>query len=103
MLKLDIANLTPKLIKKIKEIDCVKSVAQEGETHLKVHATGDTPFDDILKVLQANNTKINSIEHVQPTLEDVFLQITGRDMRDKADNKMRTPRHGPNAMKKRIR
>ncbi|MEJ2243308.1 MAG: ABC transporter ATP-binding protein [Candidatus Bathyarchaeota archaeon] len=103
VLKLDVANVTPKLLKKIKEIDCVKSVAQEGETHLKVHATGDTPFDDILKVLQANNTKINSIEHVQPTLEDVFLQITGRDMRDKADNKMRTPRHGPNTMKKRIR
>jgi ABC-2 type transport system ATP-binding protein len=103
VLKLDVANVTPKLLKKIKEIDCVKSVAQEGETHLKVHATGDTPLDDILKVLQANNTKINSIEHVQPTLEDVFLQITGRDMRDKADNKMRTPRHGPNTMKKRIR
>jgi ABC-2 type transport system ATP-binding protein len=103
VLKLDVANVTPKLLKKIEEIDCVKSVAQEGETHLKVHATGDTPFDDILKVLQANNTKINSIEHVQPTLEDVFLQITGCDMRDKADNKMRTPRHGPNTMKKRIR
>jgi len=103
VLKLDVANLTPKLITKIKKIDCVKSTSQEGETHLKVHATGDSAFDDIIKVLQSNNAKINSIENVQPTLEDVFLQITGRDMRDKADNKMRTPSHGPNAVKKRIR
>ncbi|WGM88795.1 MAG: ATP-binding cassette domain-containing protein [Candidatus Bathyarchaeum tardum] len=103
VLKLDVANLTPKLVTKIKAVQCVKSVSQDTETHLKVHATGDTAFDDILGVLQLNNAKINSIENVQPTLEDVFLQITGRDMRDKADNKMPSPRQGPNRVQNRIR
>jgi ABC-2 type transport system ATP-binding protein len=103
VLKVDIANLTPKLLTKIESMKCVKSVSQENATHVKVHATGDKAFDTIIDALRAENAKINSVEHVQPTLEDVFLQITGRDMRDKADNKIPAPQHGPFRAQQRIR
>jgi hypothetical protein len=60
-------------------------------------------LDTIIDTVRAAKGKINSVENLQPTLEDVFLQITGRDMRDKADNKIVVshPRHA--MPKRRIR
>jgi ABC-2 type transport system ATP-binding protein len=103
VLKLEIPNLTRKLVATIQALDCVKSVSQENASHLKIHATGDEAFDTIIDALRADKAKINSVENLQPTLEDVFLQITGRKMRDRADNKIQTRNHGPPLPKRRIR
>ncbi len=84
-------------------LNCVKSVSQENASHLKIHATGENAFDAIIDVVRAENAKINSIENLQPTLEDVFLQITGREVRDSADNKIPVREHGPFRPKQRIR
>ncbi len=106
VLKLEIPNLTKKMVTKMKSLDCVKSVAQENASHIKIHATGDKAFDTIIDAVRAENAKINSIEKLQPTLEDVFLHITGREVRDKADNKIAI-KHGPGSsgfrQKRRIR
>ena len=103
VMKMEIPNLTKKLVTSLQALDCVKSVSQENASHLKIHATGDEAFDTIIDTVRAAKGKINSVENLQPTLEDVFLQITGRDMRDKADNKIVVshPRHA--MPKRRIR
>jgi len=103
VLKLEIPNLTKKLVTKIQSLDCVKSVSQENAVHLKIHATGDEAFDIIIDTVRAEKAKLNSVENLQPTLEDVFLQITGRDMRDKADQKIQMPNHGRFRTQRRIR
>ena len=103
VLKLEIPNITKKMITKMQSLDCVKSVSQENASHLKIHATGDEAFDCIIDALRAEKAKINSVENLQPTLEDVFLQITGRAMRDKADQKIQMPNHGPFRAQRRIR
>jgi ABC-2 type transport system ATP-binding protein len=103
VLKLEIPNLTKKLVTKIQSLDCVKSVSQENAAHLKIHATGDEAFDIIIDTVRAEKAKLNSVENLQPTLEDVFLQITGRDMRDKADQKIQMPNHGRFRTQRRIR
>ena len=103
VLKLSVPNLTKNLITKLQTLDCVKSVSQENASHIKIHAVGDEAFDTIVDTLRADKAKITSIENLQPTLEDVFLQITGRDMRDRADNKIQMPRHGPRKVQRRIR
>ena len=41
VLKLEIPNLTKKMVTKMESLDCVKSVAQENASHIKIHATGD--------------------------------------------------------------
>ena len=105
-MKLEIQNLTNKLLTSIQSVKCVNSVSQENNSHLKVHATGDDAFDLIIDAIRAEKAKINSIEKLQPTLEDVFLQITGREVRDKADNKIAMkhgPGHGRFGQKKRVR
>ena len=103
VLKLEIPNLSKKLFAKMESLDFVKSVAQENASHLKIHAIGDKAFDNIIDAVRAEKATINSVENLQPTLEDVFLHITGREMRDKADNKIQMPRHGPNRLQPRIR
>jgi len=106
ILKLEIPNLTNKLLTKIQSMKCVSSVSRENNSHLKVHATGDDAFDLIIDAVRAEKAKINSIEKLQPTLEDVFLHITGREVRDKADNKIAI-KHGPGSrgfrQKRRVR
>jgi ABC-2 type transport system ATP-binding protein len=103
VLKLEIPNLSKNMVTKMESLDFVKSVSQENTSHLKIHATGDNVFDNIIDAVRAEKGTINSVENLQPTLEDVFLHITGREMRDKADNKIQTPRHGPNRLQRRIR
>jgi len=94
ILKLEIPNVTKKMVGVLEELKCVKSVVQENASHIKIHATGDETFDKIIDAIRAENAKINSIENLQPTLEDVFLHITGREVRDKADKKIALS-HGP--------
>ena len=103
ILKADVSNLTPKMVDKLKALDFIKSTTQDNATRIKIHATGEQAFDKIIDVLRAEKAKINSIENLQPSLEDVFLFITGREMRDKADQKIKMPRHGPNMPQRRIR
>ena len=100
VLKLETPNITKKSISKLEAMKNVTSVSQENDSHLKIHATGDNAFDTIVDTLRADKVKITSIERLQPTLEDVFLHITGRAMRDKADNKIKMPNHRFNAQKR---
>lgn len=59
-----------------------------------VHAVGEDAFDLIIDSVRANNGKIASVSSREPTLEDVFLQITGHEVRDSANEKIRVTRGG---------
>jgi ABC-2 type transport system ATP-binding protein len=95
ILELDIANLTANIVSLIQSLKCVSSVSQDSSTSIKVHANGDEAFDTIIDTVRAEKGKINSVKNLQPTLEDVFLHITGHEVRDRADRKipMRRRRH----------
>ncbi len=88
IIKLNIPNLSLGLIEKLRVLDCADNIAQEGETELKILAHGQEAFDNIIDAIRRNGGKISSMEHVQPTLEDVFLHITGHQVRDSADQKI---------------
>ena len=88
IIKLEITNLNSELVETIKALDCADSVTQEDATHLKILVHGNEAFDSIIDAIRAKNGKINSMENLQPTLEDVFLHITGHQVRDSADQKM---------------
>jgi ABC-2 type transport system ATP-binding protein len=86
--ELNISNLNVKLLSLIKSVRSVKSVVREGETRVKVRAEGDGTFDDIVDVIRANNGKIVSINSLEPTLEDVFLHLTGHEVREQVSDKV---------------
>jgi len=95
VMELEISNLTTNMISSIKSKECVTSISQNDSTHIRVHAGGDGAFDTIIDAVRAEDGKISSVKNLEPTLEDVFLHITGHEVRDNADQKipMRTHRH----------
>jgi ABC-2 type transport system ATP-binding protein len=93
ILKVEIADLRPELVTTIRALNCVESVSQDNSTHLKVHAHGEGAFDSIIDAIRAQKGKIDSIENLQPTLEDVFLHITGHEVRDSVDHKIPVSAH----------
>lgn len=88
IIKLEVANLNPELIKTVRSLNCVNSLTQDDSTHLKVLVRGEGAFDSVIDAIRERNGKITTIENLQPTLEDVFLHITGRQVRDSVDQKI---------------
>jgi ABC-2 type transport system ATP-binding protein len=93
ILTLQIANLTPDLLETVRALKCVETVAQENSSHIKVHAHGEGAFDSIIDAVRGKKGNIVSMQNIQPTLEDVFLHITGRQVRDTANQKIPLARH----------
>ena len=100
IIKLEISNLNGNMVAKIKALPCVDAVTQEGETKLRVIVHGESAFDDILDAVRSVKGKIVSMENVQPTLEDVFLHMTGHNVRDSVEAKVSVPM-GPHGLVRR--
>ena len=100
-----ITNLTPKLIGKINSLDVVAAVAQQDDHNLKISANGTDALNQIIDVIRLEGGNIASITNSNDsTLEDVFLAVTGKTIRDQANEKAAPThhRHGQ-APKARIR
>jgi len=97
IVKLEIANLTPGMLTDIKALKCADAVTQENSRQLHLIVHGEEAFDNIIDAVRKRNGKITSMENLQPSLEDVFLHITGHEVRDSADQKIKQekgPRFG---------
>ena len=84
----EITNLTPKLIEKINSLDVVDAVAQQDVHKLKISANGTDALNQIIDIIRHEDGDIASItKSNEPTLEDVFLAVTGKEIRDQATEK----------------
>jgi len=88
IINLEIANLTPDILSAIKALDCIDSVTQETAAQLRIIVHGEDAFDTIVDLVRKRGGKITSMSNLQPTLEDVFLHITGHDVRDSVAEKV---------------
>jgi len=104
VLNVDIANLTERLITELKNLTCVKSLTQEETYRLRLQANGEGAINRIIDTIRANGGQIRSISTVEPTLEDVFLNLTGHEIRDEATEKIPSARarrfHQPQATRR---
>ena len=74
------------LIAKIKEIEFVKEIST-NQNGITVFSSKGTEVIPLIFQLSSNmEIKINSISLTQPTLDDVFISYTGRELRDDTDN-----------------
>ncbi len=94
VLEFVIPNLDSTILSTLKSLSCVTGVSQEDPTHIVLQAIGADAFDTIIDSIRAQNGKITSVSSREPTLEDVFLQITGHEVRDSANQKIAMPRRG---------
>ena len=49
---------------------------------ITIRGTGDELVADVIQCLAANDIRVTEFRTVMPTLEDVFLKLTGHAIRD---------------------
>jgi ABC-2 type transport system ATP-binding protein len=103
VIELVIPNLDSSMLATIKGLDSVTGMSQEDATHLMLHAKGDDAFDTIIDSVRRSGGKIASASNREPTLEDVFLQITGHEVRDAANQKIPSAQRGFMQPRSRVR
>ena len=82
-IKLKFENPVLSNIDKIKSIDYVKDVSEISENQLLVTSSGNgDSHKDIIKKVMELNFGLLSFDIASPNLEMVFLNITGRELRD---------------------
>jgi len=82
LFEFEIPNLDSGIVSSVKALTSVSSVVQDDPTRLKVSSVGKDSFDTLIDVLRKNGAQIRTVKNLEPTLEDVFLHITGHEVRD---------------------
>lgn len=78
-----IGSIEKEKIENIPHIDSYSFFFQDGVSTLKVIASRiETILSDILNIVNNNENKILSVTNLQPTLEDVFIYLTGTSLKE---------------------
>ncbi len=80
LIKLD--KSSPAFVEKLKELAVFKSVTSHEKTVTVVIPKEVHPFNQIFQIADETEAIIVTIDRQTPTLEDVFLHLTGRALRD---------------------
>lgn len=78
----EINNLEQKYIEEIRKIENVEDVAYDTNILLITYKKGKNNLIDLMEYLKQENIKYNKIYSERPTLNDVFLELTGKELRD---------------------
>ena len=106
LFEFEIPNLDTSIMSSVESLKSVSSVVRDDATHIKVSSVGKDSFDILVDALRKNGAQIRTVKNLEPTLEDVFLNITGHEVRDGASKAPApTRRDGPRGWRpsKRVR
>ena len=78
----EVNDLEDKYINKILEFKNVDVVTYSGNTLLITYKKGKNNISDMVEFLKNNKINYNKIFSERPTLNDVFLELTGKELRD---------------------
>ena len=67
---------------KIKEFKTVEEVSLNKNTLLVTYKKGNNNLKKLIDFLEENKITYNKIFSERPTLNDVFLELTGKELRD---------------------
>lgn len=96
LFEFEIPNLDTSILSSVESLKSVSSVVRDDATHIKVSSVGNDSFDTLVDALRKNGAQIRTVKNLEPTLEDVFLHITGHEVRDNASKTPEpTRRDGP--------
>ena len=74
--------LNPKIMEEISKLKNVDDVIYSERTLLITFKKGKNNLVDIIEYLKDNKVNYNKIFSERPTLNDVFLELTGKELRD---------------------
>lgn len=81
-ISIEVNDLEDKYIEKIKELKNVDEVKYNGNILLITYKKGKNNLVEIMEYLKRDRVKYNKIFSERPTLNDVFLELTGKELRD---------------------
>ncbi|MBP1969083.1 ABC-2 type transport system ATP-binding protein [Virgibacillus natechei] len=83
--QLEVEEGSEELAEQLQKINGVKQVIRNGDRFSIISRTGSGNLDRVLTVAKSTGG-VKSINVEKPTLEDVFLTLTGKTLRDREDN-----------------
>ena len=78
----EVNNLATEILKEIKEFENVDDVTYNNNILLITYKKGKNNLVDIIDYLKKESINYNTIYSQRPTLNDVFLELTGKELRD---------------------
>lgn len=78
----EVMQLDNKYIEKIKQFENVEKVEYSNETLLITYKKGKNNLVELIDYLKEESIKYSKIFSERPTLNDVFLELTGKELRD---------------------
>lgn len=81
-ISIEVNDLEAKYIDKITELKNVDEVKYNGNILLITYKKGKNNLVEIMEYLKKDRIKYNKVFSERPTLNDVFLELTGKELRD---------------------
>lgn len=81
-ISIEVDNFNTQYISKIKELKNVDEVIYNGNILIVTYKKGKNNLVEIMEYLKKEKLKYSKIYSERPTLNDVFLELTGKDLRD---------------------
>lgn len=78
----EVNDLDAKYIEEIKKLENVDEVTYNGNILLVTYKKGKNNLVELIDYMKEENIKYNKIYSERPTLNDVFLELTGKGLRD---------------------
>ncbi len=78
----EVNKLDNKYLEKLREIKEVDEVTYDGNLLLITYNKGKNNLVELIEYLKRENINYNKIYSERPTLNDVFLELTGKELRD---------------------
>lgn len=74
--------LSDSQIEQIKQLDAVKEIIRNSDTITITTREGTSALEKVINYISKNNISYGKIYTQAPTLNDVFLELTGKELRD---------------------
>lgn len=81
-INVEIINLPNEILEKIKKLDNIDNVTYFNNNLVISYKSGKNNLVDLINFLNKQNVKYSKIFSERPTLNDVFLELTGKELRD---------------------
>ena len=78
----EVNNLEEKYIEEFKQIENVDEVTYNNNILLITYKKGKNNLVELIEILKKESINYNKIYSERPTLNDVFLELTGKELRD---------------------
>lgn len=78
----EVKNISEEILKEIKEFKTVLDLNYQGNTLVIVYKKGKDNLGELIDYLHEKKVAYSKIFSERPTLNDVFLKLTGKDLRD---------------------